>query len=347
MLYSQKKVKCTWQKLQYFLMKTIEQKYTLTKSSSSGLAFKATFVSCTLVLALIFFTFHHRVFVKRIRPGSDDAGCYILGLSISSGQGFTNIHTREKPGNINFPPGYPFIIACASISFANDLVPVGRMNGFFLLLSAGFLFPIAYFYSASIHIPFIVCLLILTKYHLQDDSFIMAGELPFVLFSPMCFYLIMKANQTMPLKESHIYFGLLLFIAFAVVVLPESKWKYRGFFYFGFFLFALPWYLRGKSPGANPYMKSLFQKRSFRPESVEMQPVDFFKRILHNPKLYISGQIQSGTFNYNEVVSYKDSIISPVCINDTLKGIESILSNTGGIIKESMFKNNIKMRDDK
>ena len=70
-----------------------------------------------LILAFTFFKVYNSVFDKKINLGGDNAGYYILGNAIASGQGFTNINTKEKLGHNHFPPGYPLLIAGAKVVF--------------------------------------------------------------------------------------------------------------------------------------------------------------------------------------------------------------------------------------
>jgi len=87
------------------------------KKKNTGGRFKEKFTPklfLILYIPILIFTFFHvygNIFDHKIDLGGDNAYYYILGNSIASGQGYTNIETKNKIANTHFPPGYPLIIS--------------------------------------------------------------------------------------------------------------------------------------------------------------------------------------------------------------------------------------------
>ena len=72
---------------------------------------KTLFKISDLWILLGFLVIYIAVFDTKIDVGGDNAGYYILGKSISSGLGYTDIHLpNANPAN-HFPPGYPIILS--------------------------------------------------------------------------------------------------------------------------------------------------------------------------------------------------------------------------------------------
>ena len=277
------------------------------------------------ILTFTFFKVYKEVFDKKINLGGDNAAYYILGNSIASGEGYTNIHNKQNASHKKFPPGYPLIIAGAIKLFSNDILTIKRVNGFFLLLSIGVMFLVLYELTGNLHLPFITCLFSLVNYHLLSYSVIMMSEIPFLFFSTLCLWLFLKVDFTKDLKKNWLFFILILSIAFTyhirstglalfagiiLFLIFKKNWKYLISIGVGFVALALPWYLRTQSLGGGIYLNKIVQKNPYRPEMGELEFADWFTRFWTNLERYITREIPSGTLNFIEVVNYKEAVSS-------------------------------------
>lgn len=277
------------------------------------------------LLLITFFISYNYVFDEKVDMGGDNAGYYILGKSIASGDGFKNIHTIEKVPHNHFPPGYPAIIAFISKIFSSDIQLIKHLNGFFLIASIFLLFSIILQLSSSYHIAFIVSLFSLINYHLLSFSVIIMSEIPFMFFSLLCLWLLLKTDFGRPAVKNLPFLllivcvaftyhvrstGLALFAGFALYLAVQKHWKYLATFSGGFILLALPWVIRGIQVGGSSYLSQLMRKNPYRPELGQMELGDWFTRIWNNLERYISREIPSGTFNYIEVGDYQAAVSS-------------------------------------
>ncbi len=282
-------------------------------------------IAYTIILLFTFFYAYNTAFDKKIHLGGDNAGYYILGKALASGQGYTNIHIKGHPPHNHFPPGYPAILATAITFTSDNVVTLKKLNGLFLFLSIGLLFLILYKLTDNIHIAFVTGLLSILNYHLLSYSVIMMSEIPFLFFSSLCPWLFIITDFSIPVYKnwkfivlilllSLTYYirstGLALFAGIAIVLALRKHWKYLATLFGGFLLLGLPWYIRNKSLGGNAYMSQLSMKNPYRPELGYMGFTDWFVRIWHNLSRYITREIPSAVFNFIETPDHTTVITS-------------------------------------
>lgn len=230
------------------------------------------------VLAATFFVSYHHTLDKKMAQLGDNASYFILGRSLALGQGYVNIHTKERKPHRHYPPGYPFIISLASkLSLAT---PAGlkKINGFFFLMSIGLLFLVIYQLTDSSHLAFITSLFMLLNYHLLIFASAIMTEIPFLFFSMLCLWLAMQINFKQALKNNWPFFaliiciaiayyirtsGLALFAGFVLWLLWQRKWLHLGVLSSSFLVLILPWYIRNNNLGGNTYLKQLVLKNSY------------------------------------------------------------------------------------
>jgi len=275
------------------------------------------------ILIFSFFHVYNNIFDHKIDLGGDNVYYYILGNSIATGQGYTNIETKQKIANTHFPPGYPLIIAGVSKIFSNRIDFIKKVNGFFFFLSIGLMFFVIYDLTGNFHIPFITSLFLLQNFFLLRSSTIMMSEIPFLFFSTLCLWMVIKIDFTKPLKKNWLFFililivvftyhirsfGLALLVGIVIFLAFEKRWKYVYTLVGGFVLLALPWYIRTKRLGGSSYIHQLFQKNPYRPELGKMGFADWFTRFWHNLERYTTREIPSGNFNFLIVTNHKQPI---------------------------------------
>ena len=277
-----------------------------------------------IILLFSFFKVYNDTFDKKINLGGDNAGYYILGTALATGQGYTNIHTLEKTPHNHFPPGYPMIIAAASKLFSADILFIKKMNGFFFLMSLVFLFLIIRKITGNDHIPFITVLFLIYNFNLLYYARIMMSEIPFLFFTTLIIWLFIKTDLSRPVWKNWRFIltiillaftylirstGLSLFLAILVWLAWKRRWSYAGVWAGSFFLLNLPWYIRSSRLGGNPYIHAMMFKNPYRPELGKMELTDWFLRIWHNIERYITREIPSGLFDFISIKNYKDPIL--------------------------------------
>lgn len=277
-----------------------------------------------IVLFLVFVPQYQKIFDQKIHLGGDNAGYYILGKALAEGDGYTNVHIKDKVQANHFPLGYPVVVASVMKLFSYDFNAIKTANGVLLFFSLIILFFLFRRFSGNIHLAFIVTLLLVYNSHLLQYSTIMMSEIAFLLFSCLTLVLFLKSDlDKSPLKNGYFYLflisltftyyirtvGIALFGGVFLYLLLKRNWKYIAAQIIGFFLLALPWYIRGKMLGGNSYMRSLFYKNPYRPEEGFMELGDWFIRFFNNVERYIAREIPTGVLGTLKV-NYKADITS-------------------------------------
>ncbi|MBN2637647.1 MAG: phospholipid carrier-dependent glycosyltransferase [Bacteroidales bacterium] len=318
-----------------------KQKITKNKFKLSSKLFLVLYIP---ILLFSFFYNYNIAYDQKIDMGGDNAYYYILGNSVANGEGFTNIQTKEKIANTHFPPGYPLIIAIATKTFSNDIGFIKKLNGFFLLLSIGLIFLIISNLTGNYHIPFITSLFLLSNYFLLRYSTIMMSEIPFLFFSTLGLWVVMKTDFNKPLIKNWLFFlliiiiaftyqirsfGLALFVGITLYLVFKKNWKYLTTLTVGFILLALPWHIRNSRIGGNSYVSQLMEKNPYRPELGDMRFTDWFHRVWVNLERYITREIPSGTIDLLHVTNYKQ----PITFSEWIIGIIILGIMIFGLIK--------------
>lgn len=266
---------------------------------------------------------YNNVFNKKIDLNGDNAGYYILGKSIATGNGYSNIHTKNANGHNHFSPGYPTIIAATSLLFSDDIKTIKKVNGVLFILSVFLIFLIAYSLTQNIHIAFIAGLFTLLNFHLLSYSTIMMSEISFLFFSSLSIFLFIKTKFTDPIYKNWIFIalifsiiisyyirptGIALISGIGLILLIKRQWKYLITLTVSFLALALPWQIRSHSLGGSSYLRQLVRKNPYRPELGELEFADWFTRIFQNMERYITREIPSGIYNFFTVNNYNDDI---------------------------------------
>lgn len=296
------------------------QFYMTTKSLFSTQVFIYLY---SIILAFAFLSTYNEVFDKKINLNGDNAGYYILGKSITSGNGYSNIHTKNAKGHNHFSPGYPTIIAATSMLFSDDVKTIKKANGFLFLLSVFSIYLIVYAVTQNIHIAFITGLFTLLNFHLLSYSTIMMSEIPFLFFSSLSIFLFIKLNYKIPIQKNFIFLGLVFSVVISYYIRPtgiaiisgmglilliKKQWKFLIALFTSFIALALPWQIRSMSLGGSSYMRQLVKKNPYRPELGNLELSDWFSRFFQNIERYITREIPSAIFNFLDVKNYQEDI---------------------------------------
>lgn len=273
----------------------------------------------TLIVA--FLICYNYIFDDKISTLGDNAAYYVLGKSIATGEGYVNIVSpNPKPSN-HFPPGYPLILAAAYNISPDNFVFAKCINGAFLLASLLLLFFFFQKLDLRWELSMLICLLLLTNYHLLYFSTIMMSELSFLFFSVWVLYLVQKLDFTESpkdqLKNKNFYLLIVLLcivfhirtigiaVAFGVIAycLFEKKWNYGLSISIGFVALAMPWFIRGQSLGGTSYLKQLLMINPYNADIGNVGIKDILTRIIVNFERYITVEIPNGLLpilNFNK-----------------------------------------------
>lgn len=302
-----------------------------------------------LLITISFVVVFSYVFDSKINLGGDNAGYYILGKSISTGQGYSNIHMPGNPSHNHFPPGYPAILAFFMKFFSEDISFLKVVNGLFLWGSALLMFYMLKNIIKDSRMAFVGAVLMLFNMHLLSYGTIMMSEIPFLFFSLLILLLFIKTSeQENPFKHPQLYFvialsayayhirtaGLALVGGIILYLLFRKRFAYLGAYIGGFVLLCLPWFIRGRSIGGNGYIIQLFMKNPYRPEEGMMGISDFFARFFENLGRYIGKEIPNGMFPSIQVNYQAELEVSSV-----LFGIALLALIVFGIIKLPKYRN--------
>ncbi len=314
--------------------------------TSSTFSLKNLLYPFLIVLSFAFI--YSYIYDAKINLGGDNAGYYILGKSIASGQGYSNIHMPGNPPHNHFPPGYPSILSFFMWVFSEDIGFLKSMNGLFLLGSSLVMFYILKDILKNSRLAFLGAVLMLFNMHLLSYSTIMMSEIPFLFFSLLIIYFFIQTiNQDKPFQQPQLYVvialsayafhirtaGLALIGGIVLYLLLRRQFAYLGAYLGGFILLCLPWFLRGRNLGGNGYIQQLFMKNPYRPEEGMMDVSDFFGRFFENLGRYISKEIPNGMFPSIQVDYRADIEVSGI-----LLGLSFLALIVFGLIKLPRYR---------
>ena len=298
------------------------------------------------LLALLFIFVYPYIFDQKVNLGGDNAGYYILGKALSSGQGYTDIHLSNEPKHNHFPPGYPAILGIAMV-FTQSIIALKILNGLFLLGTVLLMYVLIQKFTDSKQFAFVISALLLFNYHLLSYGTILMSEIPFLFFATLAMLLFIKSHNEKPFyKNPNFYLliivssfafhirtaGIALVAGFSLYMLIEKQWKMMIGYLAGFIALGIPWFLRGQSMGGSQYLKQLFLKNPYRPENGAMEFGDWFTRLGNNTMRYLSKEIPNGIFPGVEVGYAEDGA------SNILVGILVVAVAVFGIVKMKKYK---------
>ncbi|HBF19933.1 MAG: hypothetical protein CMI36_14020 [Owenweeksia sp.] len=276
-----------------------------------------------LTLIFLFFNLYPKVFDEKIALGGDNAGYYLLGQSLASGNGYKDTGSIENKPHTHFPPGYPALIAASSKLGLDDIISVKRVSGFFFLTSILLLFLLVKRMTESPHIAFIAGLFTLYNFHMLSYSVIIMSEMAFTVFSLLCIWLITQVKFEDPLARNWRFFllivllagtyyirstGIALVVTVIALLVMRKQWNYLLTFIVGWVALIIPWYFRSKALGGSSYVDQLMMKNPYNPQEGTIEFTDIFVRIWDNIVRYTGREIPYGLLNFVEKVNYQEAI---------------------------------------
>lgn len=275
------------------------------------------YLGITAFFAIIYWL----IFNEAIDLNGDNASYYILGKSLNSGNGYTLLSDIKQSPHGHFPPGYPFLISVFMV-ISKEVVFIKAVNGLFLLGAFLVFFRLCRIYKVPDLLALVTTFFLMFNYPLLKSSTVMMSEIPFLFFSLLTLFLFLKSDE----KKGWDYFvaaiislslayhirtqGIALLGGIIVFYILKKKYQKAGLTFFGFFLLALPWTIRGKLAGiSSGYVNQLLMKNPYQAHLGQAGIGDFLARIGDNAGRYLCKEIPQTLLPFLEV-NYKEP--SPV-----------------------------------
>jgi len=281
------------------------------------------------LLLVIFCVIYPFIFDPKLFLGGDNAQYYILGKALFKGLGYTDISSPFLSAG-HFPPGYPAIIALI-LNFSNSFIAIKFANGAFFLLSLLLLFRVFKNISNSEHIAFIGCLAIVLNPHILGYSFIMMSEIPFLFFSLLSIYLMIKSENE-PIKISRIILivillagafyirtqGIALISGLLLYLMLKKSWKRLSLIGIGTAILMLPWIIWRYILHTSSYISGFLMVNPYNPQFGTVTFYDLINRFLANLHRYILTEIPTALYFHPtahlEFVRYLCGILTIIII---------------------------------
>lgn len=270
------------------------------------------------ILTVVFVAIYVYIFDVKLDLGGDNANYLILGHSISTGHGYTDLHVVGHPPANHFPPGYPAVLAFFML-FSENFTFLKIINGLFLLGTTWLMFLLLQKFVSDKRLALTASVLMLFNLHLLTYSTILMSEVPYLFFSTLAVYLFVGLHEDPQFYKRPSFYafialavfsyhirtaGIALIAGIGLYLLLKKNWKFLLSFIVGFVALSLPWLLRGKAIGGNSYLHQLIQVNPYRPEDGIMGVQDWGVRFMANVSRYVGKEFPSAIFPMN-IPDYK------------------------------------------
>ena len=254
-----------------------------------------------LLLLLIFFVVYKFIFNSHLDLNGDNFDYINYAKSIVDGHGYRSPYTPDYNPTNHYPPGYSTFLAIVMFFFGKDVVIFKILNGLFFLGSVLLLGKAFETITKNKFLIFSVSAIILANNGLLQWSTIVMSEIPYLFFSSLGFYFVVKyfnySPQYTKLSKELIFItitavivyyfrsiGIVLSGAFILYALFQRKWKAALGFSLGFIILYLPWIIRNNIHHIKGrYMGSIMAVNPWRPEEGQLSSFgDFFNKMLVN-----------------------------------------------------------------
>lgn len=261
------------------------------------------------IIIIIFLIAYISIFDTKLDLNGDNAAYYILAKGLSEEKAYVMVSSLGAPPSTHWPPGYPAILAILMTFVSDSIIFLKVFNGILFIFSILILWSILKYIKVRWEIIFLTCLFLLVNSHLLRFSTIIMSEIPFLFFSLLTFYSLIKVDKTkFPFRDGYFYFMIIslviayhirsigIAVAFGILFffLFQKRWTHLGTSIFSFVALATPWFLRNEKFGGTSYINQLIQINPYRPELGQAGLSDIFTRIIANTSRYITHEIPSG-----------------------------------------------------
>lgn len=294
-----------------------------------------------VIIILLYLVVYAFIFDSKIDFNGDNASYFTLGKALSSGHGYVNIaHIEMSPEN-HFPPGYPFLISVVLSVFGESIMAVKLFDGLYIVSSIILIYFIAARITDNKTLAFAISVLLALNSHILLYSHLMMSEPAFNLMSTLTLWMIMNIRDDKGIfSQPALYVsivalgisyyirstGLALFGGIFLWFLIKKNWKAVAFYTAGFFMFALPWYLRGQKLGGSSYIKPLVMINPYRPDLGNASLPDYIARLTSNISRYIAREIPNSSFpfikvNYVNEISLQEWVLGLIILGIIVFGL--------------------------
>ena len=261
-----------------------------------------------LILLLLFTSvFYIYLFDKKLSLNGDNVTYYLLGQSIASGRGYSEIWTSESKPHTQYPPGYPAIMSVI-MRFLPDneltnIFVLKIVNGLFFLGTIILLYLLLGKFGIDKLLFPAILLPVATNPHLLNFSYIMMSEIPFLFFTIAALYAIICIDHSIPpYKEKAFYIavilltasifirtqGIALLIGAVFYFLIKRRYQYALWISVAVVALILPWIVRVQMQGGSPYFQQLLLVDPYNPDAGSVGVTQLTGRFFTNFKRYIS-----------------------------------------------------------
>lgn len=271
-----------------------------------------------LILTTLWLVIYQMTFNDKLNLGGDNAVYYILGDSINSGQGYSNIHSPAHNPNNHFPPGYPLILSFFML-FSKKVIFLKIVSGLFYLGTILLSFRIFELLVENKKLAFVIAGILLLNGNFIEYGSIMMSEIPFLFFSSLTILLFILSEKSANFLTDWKFWLMILLASFSfhirtsgialvggllLFLLANKEWKKFATFTVSFGLLGLPWFLRGKALGGSSYVKQLLQVNPYRPEDGMATLGDILSRVTYNIQRYFEVEIPRSFFT-DKILNYQ------------------------------------------
>jgi len=245
-----------------------------------------------VLLSFAFLLAYGHIFDEKLDLNGDNFGYLNYASSILQGHGYSSPYNPDYTPTNWFPPGYSAILALLMSVFGQNIVLLKAVNGLFYLGGILLFFTVAKKVTKSAPLAFTVCCLLLFNSGLLRLATILMSEIPYLFFSILALYMLMKLEDDVKIWKSRYFYGVLLsavaafylrsvaiVLVGAIVLhwLMEKKWKRVIGFIGGFSILYLPWMIRNSVYGLKGrYLDAMFTVNNWRPEEGKISTFSAF-----------------------------------------------------------------------
>ncbi|MCZ6703871.1 MAG: phospholipid carrier-dependent glycosyltransferase [Ignavibacteria bacterium] len=242
-----------------------------------------------IILSFILVVSYSYIFDSKLDLNGDNFRYLNFATSIIEGNGYSSPHTPDYLPTNWFPPGYPTILALTMFVTGKKIVLFKIINGLFFLGSILLLNNIMRSITNDAVLSFSVSLLLLLNSGLLRYSTILMSEMPYLFFSVLAFYCVLKIEDDIKFWNSKYFYGVILAAvatyylrsigivligAITMHWLIEKKWKMVAGFLAGFSILYLPWVIRNSIHGLKGrYLEKIMSVNFWRPEEGQINSI--------------------------------------------------------------------------
>ncbi len=250
---------------------------------------------------------------EKLDLNGDNVKYYLLGRSLATGQGYSELWQSGQPTHYSYPPVYPLLIALAIVVFGmENFLAVKWMNGLFFLLCVVLVYRLSCFWTRQKALAAAMALAIAFNANLLAFGSMMMTEIPFVFFTLLGLWFAGKIPEHTenPVIDRHflatmVCFGLAYYTRTAglaclfgitVYFAIRRRWSYLAAAVGGSMLIMLPWSIWGRRGQGSSYLRLLLLRDPYAPEAGTIGPWGLLERLYSNLFRYIHTEIPEAFF---------------------------------------------------